>query len=190
MKLAHVHIPKTGGGSIKQWFIENQPKNYTAEGHKLLKNFTTDYDKSFTVIRNTYYRLISVFQWACFTTEDKLNKRKLKNNTKDLKFLENALHYQNQGIISYLNFLLDENDPSIMSLKKWTHDVDIVIRLENINEDFIQIQEILNNHTPLVHKKRNLIYNANSLITNEYVKFVEKHWYEEINQYRYTTDKY
>jgi len=64
MKIAFVHIPKTGGASVYRWWYKNLRNSnfqFVRNGHEFIGNIKEDYDKSFTITRNTWNRLISLY---------------------------------------------------------------------------------------------------------------------------------
>lgn len=79
LKVLHVHIPKTGGGSITSFFEKNFDKipvkipelgwNYAHAHADLINKYIdlSDIDFIFTFIRNPIDRFISVHNYQCFT---------------------------------------------------------------------------------------------------------------------------
>ena len=68
MKIAFVHIPKTGGGSIVEWYKRNNLQSqFVFHGHKdieYIKAIDNSFNTSFCVVRNTYSRLISAYVFS------------------------------------------------------------------------------------------------------------------------------
>ncbi len=65
-KILFVHIPRTGGGSIKHFFRERKSNKNIQ--HKTLQDYNQEDDYSdyykFTFVRNPWDRLVSWFLWA------------------------------------------------------------------------------------------------------------------------------
>lgn len=184
MKFAHVHIPKTAGGSVNDWFKKYNPASLVFSTHKTINECDSDFDVSFCIIRNTYYRLISSYEFAKLQALQKFNKRVSKG---DLQGAKDALNMDtsNKDIISWLAHHVETENNTTWSLDKWTKDVDIVLHQENLSDDFKIIQEKLKCFAPLEKTKHVLDYNKEKYLTKEYIDFVYQHFHTEIDKYNY-----
>lgn len=187
MKLAFVHIPKTAGGSIKTWFRNHCNETFVTQRHNLLKEFNYDYDISFTVTRNTYKRLISLYNHSKIITPQKIFKRELKQTKpEEVIHLKEIKKHQDRGLLDYLRYLIDIDDNATKSLLQWTDDVDIVLEQENLKTQFKQIQTLANCFVPLPTDIHKMKYNYEDFCTNEYISFIEKNFEKEIELFNYT----
>lgn len=185
MKLAFVHIPKTAGGSVKNWFRNYCPDTLVNPGHVLLKNFDQEYDKSFTIVRNTYHRLISAYVFAKKYGPKKYNKRLMKNNLQGLEEMQKTIDATNRGIVYWVNHLIETNNNTAYDLFTWTEGVDIILHQETLKEDFNIIKDITGVNTVIEKTRHVMIYDRNDYITTEYIKLIDKHYAKEIEYFNY-----
>lgn len=192
-----VHIPKTAGESIKRWLSDNSI-NFNSDPellHKSLdeiKNFYVEKDGkinyrfSFTVVRNTYDRMISLYEWTKYKRTRKFFKdikRGNPPNPTDKKLIE----VLEKGIVYFLNFLKDNpfDNYTLRSQVDWIKDVDIILRTENITEEFGIIQNKLNCHSPLTQKLHVLDYDPSIYYSDNFLKFVETNFQDELDYFKY-----
>jgi hypothetical protein len=179
-KIAMVHIPKTAGGSIKNWIKNNNLSDqFCFSGHDRLVDFPLDYTISFTVVRNPYSRLISAYVWSKYDIKRQINKGLKKKS----EIRKNWLLYQNDvienGIIYWLDWLQEVNLEIGYSQLKWSEGVDIILKQENLLQDFIQIQNIVNCHEPLPNSYHKMTYSKENYITDKFVETVNKYYNKE-----------
>ena len=195
MKVAFVHIPKTAGGSIKSWLAVNQ-KNYDFQyqshptAHLLLQDMTVSFDFSFTVVRNTYDRMISLYEWSKYKIGTKVRKQEKRNNvikTDDLRVID-ALE---KGINYYLPWICENTGYSHLmeSQMVWIKGVDYIINTENLKEEFKVIQNKLNCYEPLIQTVHKLSYDPVQYYSKEFVSIVEKLYSEEIQYFNYEPNR-
>lgn len=127
MLVAFVHIPKTGGGSVKHWwnqFVADQHSMVTYM-HKglddVLSYHCCQVDTSFTMVRNTYHRLVSLYVFAQAKAQ-----RALIYDPNDIKALE-MLNYHAQGIIPFLRWMQDISHDAVKSQMDYCKNVEHVI---------------------------------------------------------------
>ena len=74
MKIGFVHIPKSAGESITRWAWENHANIFVEIGHNSLSEYRKlHYDKTFAIPRNTYRRILSLYNWADYKYTKILN---------------------------------------------------------------------------------------------------------------------
>ena len=187
MRLAFVHIPKTAGASVKDWFNDNAPGTLIHNGHRPLKYWQVEknYNYSFTVIRNTYQRLISAYEYTLQRSQIKYNKRMSKGHIQRAESVKRIMEKLNDGIIPWLQDLILLDNNFIWPLSIWTENVDIILNQETLSEDFIKIQNLVGNYTELNKTKHVLSYNSNKHMTDRYIDFVSKHFAEEIEKFNF-----
>ena len=152
-KFIFVHIPKTGGTSIEQFFklfkknnlyepknninengVSYAPQHITAKQlktHHLSKDHFDEYYK-FAIVRNPYRRLISEYTWL-------RNGRYFKITGAPKDFSEWVKYYladiDTDHKLTQYEYLYDDNGNLL---------VDDVFKLENINKHFPTILENIN----------------------------------------------
>ena len=185
MKIAHVHIPKTAGGSVNDWFKKNSPDTLIFTGHKTLDKCDEDYDFSFCIFRNTYHRLISAYEFSRTESVRKYNKRIKKGDYVGAQEAKDIMEKEDEGIISWLSYHIDRDANTFWTLDRWSKDVDLILHQENLSVDFQQIQKKINCFVPLEKSHHVLNYDRKKYLTEEYIDFVTKNYKEEIEKYGY-----
>jgi len=187
IRLLHLHIPKTAGSSIREWFLYNcLHRKYIYVGHNLNDLYTRKHDKSFTVVRNTYDRIISVWEWALQTRRGDLETAKFLNKPEKIKLFNEQLRHIDKGTIDYLEFCIDENDPMVCNQIEWSKDIDYVLRLEELDNDFSFIAKVVKWEKPLNFREKEISYDKNKYLNNkDFINFVNKHWGDEIEHFKY-----
>lgn len=164
-KLCFIHSPKTAGNSIHTWLMDNTDAVYR-EGTQhcnldYAKKLFKKIDLSFCVVRNPWDWCVS---WYHFQTQFPSKKKLEDKGFRD--WLENT---------------------NVIPQYVYTQNVDIYLRLESLDIDFLKIQKILNCYEPLpflnttIRKPYIEYYKDESLIDLVYKKFgmdVEKFGYE------------
>lgn len=182
MKVLFVHIPKTAGGSIFRWWMNNcQHSNFELirNKHLTLTEATQSFDKSFTVTRNTYDKLISLYifqEHKCY--------QKLRKNYK-VDFYNDILKAWNKGIIYYLQYALENQFNGVKSQVEYTQGVDHIFDTQTLKEDFKLIQKWSECYIPLERNVHVGVYNKKKFMTQEYIKFIENNFEEEIQHFNY-----
>jgi len=136
-----IHIPKTGGVSIGRWMVANakgkhiksggqHPKHQTPTTRSLKKRYPNVF--KFCVVRNPWERLVSLHSYYL---------RKDHKKYSHFKTFEDFVMNSDLGFGKVPQF-------------RWAKHCELVLRLENIEEDFKQIQERLNSDEPLSHENR------------------------------------
>ena len=183
MKVLFVHIPKTAGGSIYRWWLNNcQDTDFQLirNKHFTLNENTQQYDKSFTVTRNTFDKLISLYVFQ----EHKCYQKIRKNYNVD--FYNNILEAWNKGITYYLEYAIDNQFNGVKSQVEYVKDVDYIFSTENLDNDFKTIHKWSNCYTPLEKNVHIGKYNRKDFMTPAYISFIEKNFQDELEYFNYT----
>lgn len=191
LQVIFVHIPKTAGGSIKTWLSENSIKH----NNRLIVHETLDeikeiypmYDFSFACVRNTYDRMISLYEWTKRKLYKKIGKRNRREQEQDLRDLELQKVIE-EGIVPFIHFIMAGSygeDFIVRKQTSWIQGVDIVLRMETLEEDFKIIQEKLNCDQPLTQQVHKLSYDPVDYYSEEFVKTVETYFQDEIDFFGY-----
>lgn len=182
MNLAFVHIPKTGGASIYRWWYNNFKDSNVQiirNGHNTIDKIGLNYDKSFTVTRNTFNKCISLYVFQ----ESKCKQRIRKNVNPDYYY--KVLEIHSKGIIPYLQWAIDTCHVGVKSQLDYIKGVDIVLSTENLNNDFIKIQSFFDTDLPLEKNVHVGNYNKKDFIDKKYIKFIENNFEEELDFFNY-----
>lgn len=192
-KIAFVHIPKSAGASIRSWANTNHLDNFVSIGHNSLKEYKDNdldwtYDTSIAIPRNTYSRMISLYNFAKYKTLKNLEQAKRGKRVVNEVQLRESLTAWEKGITYFLDYIL-EYSFSHHNQMKYIKDVDILIRYENLQTDFYKIQELTNCNAPLVQHIHN--YKDKKYVTSlssDYIKCIKRHFKEELEYFNYKAE--
>jgi chondroitin 4-sulfotransferase 11 len=190
--ITFLHIPKTAGTSMIEWLITNKGKSQHDEWdtHPLLStihehrtpNFT------FTVVRNPWDRIVSMYFYMrkiAFNPGRKQSSKWLKLNKitqENFPTFQDWLYNINNSIIPNDFWFLGSTCQTT-----WIdRPVDLIIRYENLEKEFVKIQEVYNTRYPLPHLYKSLHNNYKEYYTDETKHFVEKTFEEDIDTWKYT----
>ena len=187
-----VHMEKTGGSSIQRWLVVNtkSEKFNKHAGVPYIRKTFADPGLLFTVIRNPYERVVSWYFYIMHKTQSRVdavrdgititgNKKKLENKynlEKNLQILNNL----KKGFDNYV-----KNSP-LKSQYYNARPCDIILRLENIQQDFIQIQDLFGVHEPLHHLNKSVHNHYSKYYTEETKKIVYEKYRIDFENYGYT----
>lgn len=189
-KVIFVHTPKAAGGSIHQWLKKyHEQYNFKyATAHKfldVLREELPNEDFSFSCIRNTYNRMISLYVFSRHKLFFKLRKSYQRNNQEAITQYEQQTKELDKGIASWLEYAHENLPPVTTPLKEWVEGVDIILNQENLNEEFKIIQEKLNCFEPLETIHHRMDYDPKDFYSAEFKKVVENLYGDEIEKYKY-----
>ena len=183
--LAFVHIPKSGGGSVK-WWIKNYKLPILHQGHcnllELKESSPEEITQSFCIVRNTYARIISVYNFA----EYKARKRLVNKKTQFYKPAIEVLEKHSKGIEYFVQWMIERNHVNVVSQLDWINGVDLILQQENLKSDFVQIQQKLNCYHILPESIHKLNYNPQLFYTKSYINFINRIYEKEIEYFNYT----
>lgn len=174
-KLCFIHIPRTAGTSVIHWLEQNNIEHVRDVTHPSQTMITEDYEQSFAIVRNPWDRCVSMyshlqkrgFLWEALglTTEEDLP-------TWD-KFLTDYLR-KIYWFTTYTNQV------------EWIpNSVDILLRYETLNNDFKQVQELVNCHEPLPHVNYSAHSEYKSYYSTEQQKLVSNLFEQDIDMFKY-----
>lgn len=115
LPILFIHIPKTGGNSLKKTQLFKRCKYFGHKPVSKIKNHQSDYKYSFAVTRNPYDRVVSAFHYLKkggepnngydLGMQKKLSKYKdFKDFVKDLDLFVHEIHFKPQH-----TFVCDKN---------------------------------------------------------------------------------
>lgn len=154
-KITFLHIPKTGGTSIRANLVNNYVTKQTPKNDlhitvkKTKKYFGKDLGIKFCVTRNPYDRWASLFYHASRTEEYVWYN--------DLHYSDLSNHNRSRIKHHFFAFLTNSLKTKWQMNIQWeiAKDCDYVLRYDQLEKDFCVIQDILGNATPLLKKNIN-----------------------------------
>jgi hypothetical protein len=192
-----IHIPKTAGKSIQSWIVSNvnspDDKKILMPGHQLFSDYIKNDNKptwSFTVIRNTYNRLVSLFDFSYRKVAIRINKQIKRTGTFDFKSNEGLIYVlANQGIVAFFDYFKNSSNPYhyplFESQVSYSRGVDHLLRFEYLEDDFSIIQDLLGCHAPLDQRKNVRGGDKSQYFTKDFIKMVEKYYGDELEEFKF-----
>ena len=197
--LTFIHLPKNAGTSISQWIEQNTNYQYDGQRHQHISALPSDWqDNIFCVARNPYQRAVS---WYYFVQQMLDRKLRRKENA---SFILPQLEILQEGfekfVTVYFNYVFSKNkfrnSFHVMTLKSiaQTNFVGddykgIVIKYENIHQDWKIVQDIVGCHMPLPvinTTNYNSISNWKKIYTSESKRAVSRLFEKDIELFGYT----
>ena len=186
--ITFLHIPKTAGTSMLEWLRNNSEGNiYTDwDTHPKLSvirenrvpNFT------FTVVRNPWDRAVSLYfymktiafhegsKWLKLNKITEDNFPSFEDWTKNLLDFKNPPEFWFNGLTQQIDWI---DTP-----------IDLTIKYENLNTDFIKIQEVYNCSNPLPNLHVSIREREYKQYYNETTKkLVAKNFEKDIDTWKY-----
>ena len=186
-KFAFVHVPKTAGMSIENWLSKNTESEKIL-GHPSLNDMKDrwDIERHFIVVRNpwdwvvsgyTYFKTImtgvwKINGWENFPTFEKM----ILDPPKELN-----VFFEGNGnpVKTWHDFYTNQIE--------WVHNqTDIVLRFENLKEDFKQIQSILDCDKELEHINSSKHNHYKEYYNDKTKQQVAKMFERDIDIFKYT----
>lgn len=187
-----IHIPKTGGTTVRRWLINaginfylGKSKNLIVEDlqivgmHKLSKWFTSENTIKFSIVRNPFTRIVSAFNYlkSCTTIND---NRKLPSELTFEEFIFDLLK----------NDIYDETylpqQQWLIGLKPNKILVHHIFKQENLETE---LQKFFNNYTPMpILNTGNIESYTDYYANDELVKLVIKKYEWDFFHLNYTTN--
>jgi len=141
--LIFLHIPRTAGTSIADWLLSNKGNSHYAQWETHPKLSTVLENRipctSFTVVRNPWDRMISLYFY--------MRNISINKNSNWIK-MNNITHNTIPSFEEWVCNIDDRLMPEEYWFKESTpqvdwidREIDIIIRYENLKEDFIKIQQ-------------------------------------------------
>ena len=192
VKTLFVHLQKTGGMSVQNWLITHcngraikRAKHTSYEG---LLEIVDPPEWSFTVTRNPWARAVSFYFYQIEKHEQTI-KDIQENGVDDSKKKHRWDINLNQKRLDKLykgfeNYIL--NSYRSATTNKHAADVDTILKLENINEDFKIVQEKLQCFEPLPVLNTSSHLDYRHYYNDTTKKIIAEKYAEDIEKFDYT----
>ena len=197
--LIFIHIPKTGGTSIRHWLVDN----CSAISHKSTKHlnlsevetfFNRKFEYSFAVVRNPWDRALSTYFYQLNFFKHRLEilhagTAKLNKAKWSKQYIQKNYELYSKGFEYFLDHIL----PNIVNSERvafkqtfFTGGVTKVLKLENINQEFKLIQDKFNcyNNLPRHNVSKHNLYDT-YYTSSKLIDQVSKIYSEDINTFGY-----
>lgn len=191
-KIGHIHIPKTGGASIKRWMDVNGIDHVEC-GHKTFNEKKNLADWWFTTVRNPYRRMVSFYEFF-----EKKAKKELGWGRKPQRFplYHKMLELYDKGFEKWLEGAPDVLWYFPMTQYQWItaedgSQPDLIIKLEELDQHWHILQEKLGCHEPPY--KINVTEKKKSSMADYYTprakQMVLDYFREDFEQFGYDQDE-
>lgn len=173
-KSTFIHVPKTGGESVSDWMRIVHGKSFKRnEKHSTYHEMKRKYkDLGFTwgVVRNPWERMVSGYHYY------------VRKNAR-------ILRQKNHPINSFEEFLKKGEFGRTISIPQAQFlppSTSLIIRFENLNEEFKQIQEFYNTTHQLPHKNKSNHVHYSTYYTDQWmIDKVEKKFHQDVKRFNY-----
>lgn len=175
-RISFIHNPKTAGTSISTWLDENfATKRGRKHGHHIeIKEYFPDTVFTFGVVRNPWSRLASWYLYANHhneTFEDWFYNR-LKSSSA-IGFASNIMWARNW-------YTIDTPQADWFG-----DDTNLVLRFENLQDDFEKIKKLLHCSKDLCILNANPTYDYRSIYTDDLAEAVRDIYIKDVIRYNY-----
>jgi chondroitin 4-sulfotransferase 11 len=173
-KVLFVHIPKTGGTSISQWLggpTSGHPKIET------LLEKTKGNPVTFTVVRNPWDRAVSAYTYLFKTSKVSGFQQYIDKGTPSFDDFIKGLE-----TVKVDHMWFNGATPQVEWIRPG---VDIVLKFENLREDFKIIQKITGDFRPLPHLNGSRHGHYSEYFTPETRDIIAKIFHEDIERFGY-----
>jgi len=188
-----IHIPKNAGNSVSNWMRENFPtittKRQQHSGIKVAENMLGDLGWKFCVIRNPWDYAVS---WYTFKIDvakvriQQVNENPLLANSRKEKYNVEKQQHQIDRLEAegFEGWLKRTSRNSQMS---WAAGCDYWVKLENLEEDFKEVQQRLNCFESIGHanKTRNRSSYKDYYTSQELIDIVADKWKDDVESFGY-----
>lgn len=175
-RISFIHNPKTAGTSISTWLDENfVTKRGRKHGHHLeVKEYFPDTVFTFGVVRNPWSRLAS---WYLYANQDR--------ETFEQWFYNRLRSSYNIGFTSDVIWARNWYRVDTPQADWFGDDINLVLRFENLQEDFEQVKKLLHCDKELCILNSNYKYDYRSMYTDDLAETVREVYIKDVIRYNY-----
>lgn len=206
VKATFIHVPKTGGTSFYNWLQDNM-EDYIQVDMNSYENGSIDgatklwgdLGTVFSFVRNPYSRLVSMYTYQYAKAKAQiLNPGNLPKYMTVSDYLK-IISVSQKGFDYWLQCICNDSDeiykvsdasPDQITVSSWFNGSlpDIIIKTENLNDEFYKIQNLLTNgqcKVPLPWANTSDHKPYREYYTEETRKLVERKFADDLNNFGY-----
>lgn len=177
------HVPKTGGESVMAWFKENKLKGQIKtknQKHTIPRGSRKKGGVWWCVVRNPYDRQQSMYRYKCMKEHrEGLFGKKRKGNKGGFSY----------AYLTFEEFCLQKGKIEALSFYnpqwEWAKHCDVILRFENLEKDFKQIQELYDCYKPLPRVNSSTDFEIDTTYTRAGRDAVNKRYQEDFENLGY-----
>jgi hypothetical protein len=201
-KATFIHIPKTGGSSFEQWVYNNvsdydrQDKHATYNQSKEIWN---DLGTTFTFVRNPFARIVSMYHFIGQRAIERNQKRtqglkvkkstSLEGDTKIEELYNKGFNYWLTSLYNDTNEFIDTPNGDWSRKNPQTYwlenSADIIIKLEEINQKILILEELFNCKINLPHVNKSNHKHYSEYYNNSTKKIIEELFITDLETFGY-----
>jgi len=186
-----IHIPRTAGNSFRHWVISNgidsevlPEKDYHATPNTAC-NTWPNLGTTFTFVRNPYARLVSLYHHIGQKALIQLNPTHPRRQELAEYNIKQLLLYK-KGFEAWLTSTAKSVSWSCKSQIPWLDNIDIVIKTENLSQDFLLIQKLFDCYEELPHVNSSEHKPYQSYYNNHTKELVQTLCKDELDAFEYS----
>ena len=176
--LTFIHIPKNGGSSVVKWLRDNFDTEII-KNHPSLDMIKAEWDvrNSFCIVRNPWARVVSAYfylkQYGFYWENNNIS------TVEDFPSFDSFIHKLDYDLNSW-------NTVATNQVEWLSHDDTIILRAESLNEDFKQIQNLLDCYIELPYINTSEHTDYKDYYNSEQVEHIRKVFQRDIDMFGYT----
>jgi len=183
-RLVFIHIPKCGGTSVSRW-LTNLGAVQRGNKHDGMQHIHFDYldYTTLSVVRNPWSRLVSWFHYDTKINAGKVARGKGKGEYETQhKICQLGFDYWLKWGLDYKNTWFKHKTPQ----SNWIQaNPTYLFKLENINEEFKVIQDLVGCHLPIQKKNTTMHRDYRTYYTKDTINMVADLYSKDIKRFNY-----
>jgi hypothetical protein len=177
-QLTFIHIPKNGGSSVVEWLRDNFDTEII-KNHPSLEMIKSQWEvhRSFCIVRNPWARIVSAYFY--------LKQYGFYWDHNNIKTIDDFPSFD--SFVNNLDYDLASWNTIKTNQIEWITDKDtIILRAESLNDDFKQIQELLDCYVPLPYINTSEHRDYRTYFNTSQVEHIRKVFERDIDMFGYT----